>query len=105
MTEKHEVVPINEQFPVLSMDNMEVGELLSENLGGDGIDRFELERIKVGSGGAPGYVIVPPEEGAEVRQGEPLEDGQRALVIERHDDVELQVVGVEIQHQLNWQCQ
>lgn len=60
-----ELVPISKQFPVFAANHMEVAELLEENLGGEGIDRFELERIKVGSGGAPGFVIVPPDGGDE----------------------------------------
>lgn len=63
--EKHELVPIKQQFPVLAENHMEVAELLEENLGGEGIGRFELERIKVGAGGAPGFVIIPPDGGDE----------------------------------------
>lgn len=77
---KNELTEAKDLFPVLQSDTMEVAELLEENLAGVGIDRFELERIKVGAGGVPGYSIVPPEEGAE--QG--FEREFEALVVHTH---------------------
>lgn len=57
---KDEIVPIEDQFPVLKQDTFEVAELLEENLGGEGINVFELERVKVGAGGAPGFSFEKP---------------------------------------------
>jgi hypothetical protein len=59
--QKNELVPIQNSFPVLAQDTYEVAELLTENLGNEGIDRFALERIKMGAGGSPGYVICPAD--------------------------------------------
>ncbi len=55
-----QLVPITEQFPVLKQDILDISELLEENLAGQGLDRFELERVKVGAGGAPGFSFEKP---------------------------------------------
>lgn len=64
MTEEQEnaIVPIEELFPVLTENVTDLAEMIEENLGGEGINRFELEQIKVGAGGTPGYLISQGDE-------------------------------------------
>lgn len=64
--ERNELIPIEQQFPVLAQDIPDLAEVITENLGDEGIDRFMLERIKVQSGGAPGFVIEAPEQDADI---------------------------------------
>lgn len=62
----NELVPIEQEFPVLAQDISHLSEVIRENLGDEGIDRFALERLKVQSGGAPGFVVEAPEQDPDV---------------------------------------
>lgn len=62
MTEKkNEIVPITKSVLALSGDTEALALAFAENLGGEKISVFDLERIKVPSGGGPAYTIVDPD--------------------------------------------
>lgn len=58
---KNEIVPITESIPALAGDTEALALAFAENLGGEKISVFDLERIKIPSGGGPTYTIIDPD--------------------------------------------
>jgi len=59
-TKKNEVIPITQTILALSGDTQALAQAFTENLGGEKISVFDLERIKIPSGGGPAYTVIDP---------------------------------------------
>ena len=57
MSNKNELVPIEQQYPVLGPDGAGFLEVMQENLGGEGLSPSDLEVIKVPSGSSPVFMV------------------------------------------------
>lgn len=75
--EETSIEPFIERFPVLAADLDGLAETMAENLDEDGLSRFDLESIKVGPGGAPGYMIEHGEERDTLKEF-------TALIVHKH---------------------
>lgn len=62
--EKKEVVEVGSSYAVMNMNFDDIKEVISVNLGEDGINSFDLDRIKVPAGGGTTWEI-PTLEGTE----------------------------------------